>query len=117
MAENARERDEGEERDECGRVNNFRIVARDRGRQNMENTPHCGIGAKGHIDGQGQGDTWTDGRRQGQGQGRTWAGGNGCGYAYMYTFTTVIEKPVSRFPPLSFFFPSFPLFPLVSCEP
>jgi len=77
----------------------------------MENTPLCGIGAKYHIDGRRQGDTWTDGRRQGHRQGANVGRGDGCNHAYIYTLSTVIQKPVSRFPPL---FPLLPLFPSLS---
>lgn len=83
----------------------------------MENTPGCGIGAKCHIDGRRQGDTWTDGRRQGQGQGRTWAGATA---AIMHIYTPcqrLLENLSAVSSPLSPFFPLFLPLPLVSCEP
>lgn len=107
MAENAREMEEGEGRDGCGRVNNFRIVARNRGRQNMENTPLCGIGAKGHIDGRRQGGGHMDGRtaagartRGERGQGQRL---QTCVYVYLVS---------GYWKTCQLFLPSFPLLPL-----
>ena len=79
--------------------------------------PLCGIGAKNHIDGRRQGDTWTDGRRQGQGQGSNVGRTAAACMHICGPCQRLLENVSAVSPLLSPFFPSFLPLPLVSCEP